>query len=463
MNTKCLGRLLGAAALLVAMPFAASAQSNSVSAYSPYTVFGIGELSVLGTAQMRSMGGVGVAWRSTSMVSMLNPAGYSATPRKCFMIDCAADAIFMKNKQHQYDSSGNFVQDAYSAKNTVNVRSVAVQFPLTRGLGMGFSVMPFSSVGYETACADDNMDMWATEGQAGYIYSGDGDVAEIKAGIGWEPFRGFSVGLAMKYYWGDIQHNYSSVVSSAVSNTNKTYSVVGLTNYAVSTFKFQVGLQWNAIATNKHLLTFGATYDYGGPMSPDVTDVIYISDLSYSRASVENVDMQFRLPHSVAAGVMYQNSKLLLGFDYEYQGWGVNSKYYSDSISNGLTVTYTDTSTFRFGIEYTPNRFDVRRFRRRMSYRAGFRFGNGYQMIGSPEQGYTSIDNYTVSGGIGFPLRFLGSSSINVGFEYGQRGNLSVLQTDKAKIGMIRQEYFKILVGFSLFGEDYWFVRPKID
>ena len=31
------------------------------------------------------------------------------------------------------------------------------------------------------------------------------------------------------------------------------------------------------------------------------------------------------------------------------------------------------------------------------------------------------------------------------------------------KIGMIRQDYFKVGLGFSLFGEDYWFVRPKYD
>ena len=47
------------------------AQTNSINAFSPYSMFGIGELSTQGTLPMRSMGGVGIAWRSSSMTSLL--------------------------------------------------------------------------------------------------------------------------------------------------------------------------------------------------------------------------------------------------------------------------------------------------------------------------------------------------------------------------------------------------------
>ena len=44
------------------------------------------------------------------------------------------------------------------------------------------------------------------------------------------------------------------------------------------------------------------------------------------------------------------------------------------------------------------------------------------------------------------PVKFLGSSTIDVGVEYGRRGyNLS------ERLGLVRQQYFKFSVGFSLF------------
>ena len=41
--------------------FEASAQEEAYNAYSPYSMFGIGDLSKQGTAWNKSMGGVGIA------------------------------------------------------------------------------------------------------------------------------------------------------------------------------------------------------------------------------------------------------------------------------------------------------------------------------------------------------------------------------------------------------------------
>jgi len=64
--------------------------------------------------------------------------------------------------------------------------------------------------------------------------------------------------------------------------------------------------------------------------------------------------------------------------------------------------------------------------------------------------------------GFGIPVRFFGSSSIDVGVEYGCRG-FNVAE----RIGLVKQRYFKFAVGFSLFAGsengEYWFVRPKYD
>lgn len=436
-----------------------SAQGGAaVTAYSPYTMFGIGELQTIGTAQSRAMGGVGVAWRSTQMPSMANPAGYSATLQKSFLFSVGAEGNFLQNTQKQYDANGVYTGVAKNGKNSVNIHEIAVQFPLAKKLGMGISLMPYSSVGYKMSFLDQSDDIAGNIGAASYTYSGDGDVTEVKLGVGWEPFKNFSIGAAAKYYWGKITHNYASAVDNNIVGNGSYLSVIGEDEYAISNFKFQVGLQWSAIANDKHLLTFGATYDYGGGLRPKVTKNLVLNNTYETTVSYEKGVSQMQLPHSVKAGVMYQSPKYMAAVEYEFQAWGSgNDGRFEEKINNSMTVKYVDTHTAKVGFSYTPNRFDVRNYMNRVSYRVGFRYSNYYQ-----EYNGHGIPQYAVTAGLSFPLRFMGTSSIDVSLEYGLRGTHALMNV-APKIGMIRQDYFKVGLGFSLFGEDYWFVRPKYD
>ena len=441
-------------------PSRVSAQTSSMNAYSPYTMFGVGELGVMGNAVNRSMGGVGVAWRSSQMVSVLNPAGYSATMQKSFILDVSAEGNFLKNTQSKYDSANNFQRTAKQMMNSVNFRELAVQFPITKGLGFGLSLAPYGSVGYKISSTEQSDDIWGSVGNVLYTYTGDGDLTEVKAGIGWEPFRGFSIGVAAKYYWGHIVHNYAATVSNDYVGSNGYVATYGLDEYSISSFKFQVGMQWSVIANEKRMLTIGATYDYGGPLCPSVIKTIAIDDNTTTIVVQDDERGQMRLPHTVNTGIMYQDTKFTAGVDYEWQGWGGNDGYYQENAYGGLAIKYIDTSTIKAGFEYTPNRFDVRNYMRRVSYRVGGRWGEYYQQYGGKK-----IDQWAVTAGLGFPLRFMGATSIDIGLEVGGRGTLaSVKAPDTGRsVGLIKQNYIKVSLGLSLFGEDYWFVRPKFD
>ena len=125
----------------------ASAQDSAVNAYSPYTMYGIGELGVNGNAINRTMGGTGIAFRSTQMASLLNPAGYSATLRNSFIFEVGMEGNFLKNTQRKYPTTSiSDYTTAENAKNSVNLREIAIQFPLAKGLGFGFSLTPYGSV-----------------------------------------------------------------------------------------------------------------------------------------------------------------------------------------------------------------------------------------------------------------------------------------------------------------------------
>ncbi len=448
-------RLLVVAAALI--PVAVAAQTSSINAFSPYTMYGIGEQNTPGTLVMRSMGGVGVAVRNAGVVNLLNPAAYSVAPQKTFLFSFGLEG------QNYYNSQTAEGIAKRSVYNTFNFHDIAFQMPVTKGLGLGFSLTPYSSVGYRTKFYQDFSDpIMGDVGPVQYTYQGEGDVTEVKLGLGWEIFRNFSVGVAAQYYWGDIDRGYVMTPTSIVGE-GTFGSTIGADNYSISSIKGQVGVQWSPILNQKRLLTLGAAFDFGGDLRPDVSSRIYNADLNYTTVRADTTQLALVLPHQLSAGVFYRTAKWAVGVDYVYQNWGGRNK---DAVRTGISgadrrsyeVRYTNTSTVKVGIEYTPNRYDVRRTLRRWSYRAGFRYGYYNQTFNGDR-----LAQYAVTAGIGIPVKFFAVSSIDVGIEYGRRGyNLA------ERLGLVRQQYFKFAVGFTLFAggaenNEYWFTRPKYD
>jgi hypothetical protein len=436
------------------MSVSALAQTSSINAFSPYSMYGIGELQTPGVTAMRSMGGVGLGLRSTMLINTLNPAAYSMTPQQSCLFDFGAEATNFYNKQNSY--SGSSVTSAKTSYNTVNIRDIALQLPLARHLGLGFSLTPYSSIGYRVTADDQTDEMWGNVGRVQYVYSGEGDLTEVKVGLGWQPFKRFSIGIAAQYYWGDIDRTYQTTVTNNIVNGSTINTTTGTDSYEISRIKMQLGLQANLIQNNQRILTLGATYDLGGNLSPNVERTVTIGDIYSTTVRSDTTAMTVKLPKQVGVGLYYQDAKVSAGVDYIYQNWESNEAY--DKVEGAATVAYKNTSTIKLGIEYTPNRMDIRHYLNRWAYRAGFRYGNYYQSF----EGKT-LYQYAVTAGVGVPVRFLGRSSIDVGIEVGKRGNTSSITVDGKQLGLVRQCYVKFSLGLSLFGEDSWFVRYKYD
>ena len=180
----------------VMIPYASAAQTSSINAFSPYTMYGIGEQNTPGTLPMRSMGGVGVAMRSSGVVNLLNPAAFSAAPQKSFLFNFGLEG------QNYYNSQKVDGISKSTAYNTFNFHDIAFQLPLAKKLGLGFSLTPYSSVGYRTKYTHDydpSDPVWGNVGRAQYVYQGEGDVTEVKLGVGWELFKNFMPFLTMLF------------------------------------------------------------------------------------------------------------------------------------------------------------------------------------------------------------------------------------------------------------------------
>lgn len=448
-------------AVLVAlmMPVVALAQnfSSSVNTYSPYSMYGLGELATPGDAAMRSMGGVGVAMFSMGRVNTLNPAAYGNTPRKSFLFHFGVDAGHYRNEQSKYAGAQSTIKTAY---NTVNFHDISFQMPLAKNLGLGFSLTPYSNVGYNMYRDDVDSDIAGTVGRIRYRYRGEGDVTEVKLGVGWRPSTKFSIGVAALYYWGTIERTYASMVMNIITGSGTYSNTTGIDKYSVSRVKMQAGMQWHAIMNSKRILSFGATYDLGGELAPGMKRYVYVDNFLTSVVRDESEETKLKLPQQITAGVFYQTNSVRLGVDYVYQNWGGQNSGYVENIGGkGVTVAYADTHTLKAGFEITPRATDVRNYLSRVSYRVGARYGDFYQTF----QG-CNVKQYALTAGLGLPVRLFGTSSIDLGFEYGVRKpEHSTIKLNEQVVGMVKQHYFKFSLGLALFGEDRWFQRYKFD
>ncbi|MFI3315993.1 MAG: hypothetical protein SNF93_00250 [Rikenellaceae bacterium] len=440
---------IAALVALVMIPSVLCAQSyGSINTYSPYTMYGIGEINTQGTLSTRSMGGMGVSMRSVGEINLLNPASYSVALNRSVLFSYGLEGSNYFNSQY---IDGSKVNNSYASG---NFHDIALQIPIASNMGIGLSLTPYSSTGYNIATTENYTDI----GLLSYTYEGGGDITQVKLGFGWEPIKNLSVGVAAQYYWGGIYRSFT-MVPYVVTGNGTYYSTMGETSYEISKIKAQLGLQWTAIKNMKRNLTFGATYDFGGDLKPDYSHTVigYGTLLSVVADWVEE-EQSLVLPNQLTVGSIYQTPKWLVGFDYNYQNWQSSN---SDAIaysSSGVAVAYNNFSTYKLGVQLTPNRGDVRHYFNRVSYRAGLRYG-GYEMT----YGGLELNQCAATLGASFPVRMSAFSKIDVGIEYGSRGSNDLYVQADEQVGLIKQTYVKFALGFTLFGEDYWFQRPKFD
>ena len=98
-------------------------ETDALSTYTPYSLYGLGEIEKQGTAFNKSMGGIGVGVRDNRFINYLNPASITARDTLAFMLDFGAASKNFYNK----DTKG--VSSAY---NTFTVQNFIFTAPKTR-------------------------------------------------------------------------------------------------------------------------------------------------------------------------------------------------------------------------------------------------------------------------------------------------------------------------------------------
>ena len=357
-------------AVFLIISFSVSAQEGAYGAYSPYSIFGIGDISKEGTAYNKSMGGTGIATRNNRYINYLNPAAVTARDSLSFMADFG---LVQNNKM--------FAQgDITSGNNTFNIYDFVMSFPIYRSSAFMVGITPFSDVGYDFSSIERREDIIGNTGNITYDSYGTGSIYQIFASAGATFWKKFSVGAEVLFLFGNIDKvtnmNFSDNSYRSL-NSGNDLTVRGVTG------KF--GLQYEQKIASNVSMVFGATYRLRSKMRGYSTDYKYAVQSSVTDTLRHNVgvlkDEGMNFGDELGIGISIKSGERWSAeFDYVRSDWRSSGMDKAPGFATVGTSAFSSSvsQSFRAGFEIVPNRNDIRYYLRRCAYRAGFYYDQSY-------------------------------------------------------------------------------------
>ncbi|MEG0499537.1 MAG: hypothetical protein RR550_00265 [Rikenellaceae bacterium] len=425
------------AIMLTATSVIANAQTEG-GVFNPYSQYGLGELSTLGTAASKGMGGIGVATRDRYSINMLNPAAYTMIERQNAVFSIGGEGV------------NNYLKTAKgsNSKNFFNLGHIGLQLRIAKRFGFGMSVAPYSDMGYELSITDKGSDVITNIGNIRFDYVGSGGIAQFKGGFAYNPFGQLNIGINYIYYLGNFKQEMSSVTTAYIDNGTIYKNIYDTRKAKINQSSFEIGAQYVLpLKNNGKALIFGATFQprIASKMKKD----LYLATGSSQSTAIPNdvvrdtsFNEKYYFPLKVSFGASYNTTKLHLEANYTYQDWKGS---FPENNVRGLS--YNSRHEVRAGVQYTPNRFDIRSQLKRWSYRAGMTYGTSYIVKNG-----VKTNDYSGTIGIGIPMEREWFSMLNIAAEYGTSGVL--------KENQIRNNFIKLNIGFT-FAARGWFMRYK--
>lgn len=460
------------------------AQNNT---FSPYSRYALGDLNPTTFAHNASMGGAFVALKPDSLMPIFinagNPAAYALIKLTCLEVGGVyTNSRFAGNNTSLNKWSANF---AYGA----------LGFPVRANGGACFGIMPFSSVGYDLRNTADEPAI----GSVNYLYSGSGGLNKAFLGYGVMPFQNrlmkfrkknlfipdsmkhlseraykvkdfgskllsdFSIGVNVNYLFGAMDQT-SRVVYPSSLYYNNTYRERSLTmgdftgNFGMQTAITidsvkQSGTHKRRRLNEKVKFTFGYFMALNNTLKAnyDATAYNYIvngSGQEIIRDTVlynANQKGKITLPLEQGFGIGFKKGERINAVaDFGITNW---SKFaFLDNVNS-----FKDNYRVSVGVNFVPEKYAAGNgaFFKKLNYRLGASYQTGYITIKN-----TTVSNYAVTAGVGFPVGFGRlSSMVNIGMQYGQTGTTTN--------NLMKENFWKINFGFTF--SDRWFQKFRYD
>jgi len=419
---------------LLSISLSSTAQITSSS---PYSQFGLGDLSGSLLPQNRAMGGLSMGIRKPGLydnINLANPASYSTLELTTFDVGASMDI-------RQLSKAG------VSGKRQLNstLSHIAFGVPVNKFSAVSFGLIPYSDLGYQFMNAG-----LVDTSKVNYIYGGEGGMSKAYLGYGFKINKNLSLGFNFAYLFGSLKQTrafefVNEATTAFNSRTQYSNSVGGLSyDYALqytgeinTKTKFILGYSGNSghsLNSKSNIVTTRYRKDANG-------DELAAADSTYFS---EGAKTKITMPLTHTAGFAFEKTNSwLFGADVTYSRW---SDYREGSTNPGLNDSYG----LIVGGQFTPDPNSVSSYFKLMDYRLGVKYDKTFVKIGNND-----INQYALNFGFGFPLPRNRSSfyKINLAAEVGQRGT--------EKNNLVRDRYINIHLGFTL--NDKWFQKTYID
>jgi len=397
---------------------------------SPYSRYGIGDLRDYAFGRTTAMGGAAIASRYNAQINLANPASYTAIDSLGFMFETGLDA-----KGSRFSTN-----DMTTKANDINFQYFAMNFRVSKYVGAALGLKPFSDVGYDVTVIDDVENVGLTYTR----YYGTGTISKSFLGLAVKPIKNFSIGANFVYSFGLLNRN--SVISFLEGSDY--YLVQQYKTQRVSDFGFELGAQAAIPIRPGQKIILGAVLE-NKPKYKAFSSDITVKNISYNNSGLQDTlnfteeeEGFIEYPLGYGFGISYVKENIWeINADYFHQSWG-DAKFFGEESS-----FLTDLNKFAFGAEWIPNKFSIRSYFNRVSYRAGVSYKQSYIKLENQP-----INDIGITFGVGLPI-YRSNSTINVAAEFGKRGT--------KKNNLVLENYARLNVSINLY--DLWFIKRKFD
>jgi len=408
---------------------------NSTS--SPYSRYGIGDLSFNGLGNNASMGRTAIGKQNPGVINPLNPASYSSFYLNSFVFDVGY--------LHRFNQSQT-LENKWITNNS-NLQYIVAGFAVKKWWGTSFGVLPISTIGYNLSSEDS---LFVKDGYTKITnnYRGEGGLNKFYWGNSFQPINNLSIGINLNYNFGSIDRNTTTQIVENTGFKYLNYTDV-IHRYLVKGFNYNLGLQYcDSLKSKKDtsrtalVFTAGIVFDNTSKLNTFNTLKIYqemsLNNNPFSDTLINDTleGSKLMLPQNIGAGFSLKfNQKLTFAADYYIQNWSKISIFDEN-------YKLLNSSLLGVGFEYCNNEYSTR-YLKTLRFRAGGFYENTYVSIKDQQ-----IKKYGVTLGMGLPIK---SSILNFGLEFGTRGT-----TD---FELVKENYILFNLDFSLY--ELWFVKSK--
>ncbi len=422
---------------------------------SPFSRFGLGNLSNSQHIVNRAMGGLSVAYLDGQTVNFSNPATFANARIFTYDLGITIDSRTLRDNRitNQYNST-NFSPSYLAISAPLNAK---------KRLGISFGFKPVTRINYSVARGEriNNIDSAQT------LFEGTGGLNQFYVGVG-KRWNGLSLGVTTGYNFGKKE---ASTKRAFINDTVAYYKSNYATTTSFSGAFLNVGVQYEkqidtgfnkkTLMTERFFIRLGATANLGQRLfaKQDFNKETFEFDNNGgifkidSITSGTNLKGRIKIPTTYTAGftLLKTTSDATATYDVWSIGAEITTAKWSEySFYNQKDAT-VDMWQFKVGAQWVPNAKNLRSYFSRINYRAGFNVGKDYINADGKE-----LKTYGFTFGFGLPVRparfSYQYSTIHTAIEFGRRGSA---------VNTINESYLQLSVGLSL--SDLWFIKRKYD